>query len=481
MKTIDIIAALNRKEQRQFEQLVIRPHKRASLKKLYRCLKKNPQASKRHLFSKVFGQTYTPEQDTLFRNELRLLNKELEAFLIERQWQRTQDTHPYRAAFFLVQAYLERQQYGLFEQAWRKLYKKAQKNAWYELESELLEQYFLYQIKTKEINADLLLALSPDIKTAVATHEAHALARTYRLEAYYGFIQQNLYAMSSGQYPRARNISALQQSAPLPNEALLRLLDAGTQMYFVSGAAKIQLLQTALDGVTHLAQHPLYDIDLVTKMQATLALEYFMEGRYEEAHQLYHPLVKIADQLSERTKRGIFFNYLSNLVKLGRHQAAIDWYHQQEDFWTQSTPPMYRAQYFLCWAHLGLGDYEAAHKALLQQDLQDRPRTEEFYARTLLSLVYYHLNDLVMAERETYNLIQNDRYKIITEEAHIHQLRFIHQFYNLAGQLPNERRCNKLKTLLEKANAWFEVTQPKQTASPLLHQWLVQQIQQTLA
>lgn len=476
MKTAAIIASLTRKELRQFEQSVLLHHKRNSLKKLYQCLKKQPTLSKQAIFVKTFGTPYHPDQDHRFRNELRLLNKVLETFLIQLQWKK--DQTPDALDFLLLKAYLDRGQYELFEPAWRKLYKKAKQNALYELQAQLLEQYMHYKIQHQELSHTLFEQLFPKTEAALIAQEAYQAERLKQLETLHGFTQQNLYVIRSGQHQRQRYSSVFQQVAALPNNAWLHVLEASVQMYYCSGLAKIKLLQEALDTAATITDFPRYDPILVTKLQSTLALEYFIEQDHEQADAIYTQLLQHPERLVPRNKPGLFFNYLSNLVNLERYQMVIDFYEQHQMVWEQGPIPVYRVHYFLCWAHMGLGHYEAAQEALLFHELQDRPRHEEFYARTLLSMVYHHLGASIMAERETYNLLQNHRYKLSPEETHYKHLCHIHQFYGLMGQVADQKRQQKLEQLLEQSQALFDAQ--KAAASPLIHRWLHRQIQQVL-
>lgn len=476
MKTAAIIASLTRKELRQFEQSVLSHHKRDSLKKLYQLLKKQPHLSKQAVFVKIFGSSYHADRDHLFRNELRLLNKALETFLIQLQWKKDQTSHA--LDFLLLKAYLDRGQYELFEPAWRKLYKKTKQNALYELQAQLLEQYMRYQIQHQELSHTLFEQLSPKAEAALIAQEAHQAERLKQLETLHGFIQQNLYVIRSGQHQRQRYSSAFEQVAALPNNAWLHVLEASVQMYYCNGPAKIKLLQEALDAAATITDFPRYDPVLITKLQSTLALEYFIEQDHEQADAIYTQLLQHPEQLVSLNKPGLFFNYLSNLVNLERYQTVIDFYQQHQMIWEQGPIPVYRVHYFLCWAYMGLGHYEAAQEALLLYDLQDRPRHEEFYARTLLSMVYYHLGESIMAERETYNLLQNHRYKLSPEETHYKQLCHIHQFYDLMGQVADQKRQQKFEHLLEQIQTLFNTQ--KTAASPLIHRWLHRQIQQAL-
>lgn len=479
MKTAALIASLSRKERRQFEQSVLLQHKRTTLKKLYQCLKKQPQIHKEAAFVKTFGTAYDAKQDHLFRNELRLLNKALESFLIQVQWEQEQAAQPHQSEFLLLKVYLNRGQFDLFEPAWRKLYKKVEGAANYDLMVQLLEQYIYAQLQIQEVSYELFEQLHPQAETLLRLQEAHMAERFKKLEVLQGFIQQNLYVIRSGQYQRQRYVASFQQQTPLLNNTWLQVLEAAVQMYYLSGSAKIDLLTSALAQAELLENTPHYDPILIAKLRSTLALEYFIDRQFEQADRIYSQLIQYPEHLASLNRPGLFFNYLSNLVNLERYEDAIRFYQAHQTIWETSAVPLYRVHYFLCWAYLGLGDYEAAQGALLLHDLQDRPRHEEFYARTLLSLVYYHLGELIMAERETYNLLQNYRYKLSPETTHYEQLCYIHQFYVLMGQLDDQKRQRKLEVFLQEVQAYFHDQQHAIT-SPLIQRWLQCQIKQAM-
>lgn len=443
-------------------------------------MKKHPSISKEAAIVKVFGRQYSSRQDTLFRNELRLLNKELESFLVDLQSKYERQTHNYEQERLLVKAYLHRQQYKLFESAWRKLYKRATENALYHLQSELLEWYAHYRLQTEELSYTFFESLQHQLEAALIACEAHALESYRKLEVLHSYSEQNLYRISSGQYRPQRHASALQQTAPLPNDGLTRLLDYQVQSYLTEGGShKVDLLEEAIAYAQTQKEQPYYDPLLTTKLQVALALEHFICKNSEQADAIYQQLLEEPERLEGLNKPGLYCNYLSNLINLEHYERAIVFYYKHEPLWKNCQIPLYRTQYLLCWAYLGISDIEKAHHALLASDLQDRPRYEEFYARTLLSMVYFLMDDVMMAERETYNLLQNHRYKSSMESTHCEHVRQLHQFYQLVQQSAGNKRQEGISCLLRDVEHWYKIHYIK--ASFLIHRWLTRQIQQQLS
>lgn len=477
MKTLELLALLRLKEMRQFEIAVINTHKRDSLIKLYQYLKKQKKINKEKLFIKVFGNKYTPKQDSLLRNEFRLLNKELELFFSELQWIKEQQDHPERAQFLLLQLYQERQQKHLYEQQWRKLYKKAQQEQLYALKVQLVNSYVDYHSQHSNIEVKFYHELEDLIQEGLEACSAHSQEQHKTLERSFGFIQRNLWALNSGEYTMKPLPQLYEMLVPLENDALIDFYAIMIQAsYYSSGEEKLGLLQQTLVQAEALKDHPRYkDLgERIQNIQATLALEYYILKRYKEADSIYKNIIKTPILGSIRSQIGISFNYFANLLGLAAFERAIDWYQQQVTQWDILPAVANKARYMVCWAYHETAQYKKALNLLLLHQTFEPSEGEFAYARLLLSITYSALGELELAEREVYNLLQNTRYKTFKEHISIAYSKFIHQYFLALHTLDADKRNAKLQQTRIELEEMYQAN--LSFSSTFLYRWLVRHL-----
>ncbi len=462
---------------RQFETTVIKTHKRDRLIQLYQYLKKHKKLNKEKISIKIFGNKYDSKNDSLLRNELRLLNKELEFFFLEIQWLKEQQERPERAQFLLLQLYQERQQTHLYEQQWRKLYKKAQQEQRYGWKMQLVNSYFDFHTQHTNTEVGFYQELEAIIQEGLEACSAHSQEQHKRLERSFGFIQRNLWALNSGDYNIQQPPQFYKMLVPLENDSLIDFHAITIQAsYYSSGEEKLHLLQQALAQAAALKNYPRYEElgERIQNLQATLALEYYILKRYKEADSIYQELIKPPILGSIRSYIGITFNYFTNLLGLAAYERAIDWYQQQEQRWSTLSLIANKARYMVCWAYHETEQYEEALTLLLHHDIQERSEGEFAYARLLLSITYAALDEQELAEREVYNLLQNTRYKTFKENISIAYSKFIHQYFLALHTLDADKRNSKLEQIRTELEAMYQAN--LSFSSTFLYRWLVQHL-----
>lgn len=477
MKTLELLRLLSSKEKRQFEDAVIKSHKRVSLTKLYQYLKKNAEVDKKKLFVKVFGQEYNSKQDSLLRNELRLLNKEIEAFFAELQWQKEQQKQPEKTQLLLLQLYKERKQESLYEQQWKKLYKKATQEKLYGLKVKLINSYFSYHSEHSNAEIEFYEELEQLVEEGLSACSAYAQEQQKQLEFSYGFLQRNLFALNSGDYEQKQAPQYYQLLLPLENEELITFHNLSIQAcYYKRGEERIQLLKELLKKAAVLATHPRFAElkERVQNIKTTLGLEYYILKRYEEADAIYQQIINQPLLGSTRSKIGITFNYFVNLLGLGDYERAIAWYEQQKESWQFNAPVAYKAHCMICWAYYDINQPEKALDTLLNNPTHHRSEGEFAYTRLMLSITYEALGEQELAEREVYNLLQNTRYKEFKESIPIIYAKFMHQYYLALHTLDADKRNSKIKQIRADLEEMYQAN--LSYASTLIYKWLVEKL-----
>jgi len=479
LKTIEILQLMTKSELKHFEKKVMNSHKRSTLKKLYLHLKKHQKVEKETTFVKVFNAPYASKKDALLRNELRLLNRELELFMVEQEWRKKLSINSNETQLSLIRIYLERKEFSLFEQTWRKLYKKTQEERLYSLKVELINLFFEYKTNYSEVNVELYLDLKTILEEALSATVAQMQVDYKELELKDAFVQRTLYGLTGQKYKYQKASTYYHRENQLENDDMIAYLDFRIQSYFLSGLEKIEILQKALQYSTILEEKYPKSESLkksIVTTETTVALEFFILEQYEKADVLYLQVLERDVDFSVAKKGAIYFNYISNLIGLEAYERAIEFYENNEEVCTKSPKVFYRIQYMLCWAYIIKEEYEKPMKMLLGHNIQERPENDFIYARLLLTILYYSTQQMELAEREVYNLIQNHRYKTPKEETFIEYSKLFYQHIQATHVLESDKRNQKLKETQHKLDVMYRANLT--SASTMMYRWLTERNEQ---
>lgn len=468
-------------ELKSFEKKVIKTHKRETLKKLYLYLKKHRKIEKETTFVKVFSAPYTSKKDALLRNELRLLNRELELFMVEQAWKKRLSIHSNETQWSLIEIYLERKEFGLFEQTWRKLYKKAQQEYLYALKVDLINLFFEYKTSHSELDSDIYHDLKKLLEEALSATVAQMQVNYKELELKDAFVQRTLYGLSGQKYIYQKPTTYYHRENKLENDDRVAFLDFRIQSYFLNGPEKIEILQKALESAKFLEKKHPKDVALkesIVMTEITVAIEFFILKQYEKADVLYLKAFSSKIEFPVEKKIAIYFNYISNLIGLEAYDRAIDFYETNKEVCIEFPKVFYRIQYMLCWAYIMKGEYEKPMDMLLEQNIQQRPENDFIYARLLLTILYYSTEQVELAEREAYNLVQNHRYKTPKEETFIEYSKLIYQHIQGIYILEANKRNEKLKETQRKLDSMYHANAT--SASTMMYRWLTAQNEQAM-
>lgn len=479
MKTIEILQLMTKSELKHFEKKVINSHKRSTLKKLYLHLKKHQKVEKETTFVKVFNAPYTSKKDALLRNELRLLNRELELFIVEQEWRKKLSVNSNETQLSLIRIYLERKEFNLFEQAWKKLYKKAQEEHLYTIKIQLINLFFTYKISVSEFETDLYYELKELLEEALRCTVSQMQVDYKELELKDAFVQRNLYALTGQKFENERVKAYYFRENHLDNDVVVEFLDYRIQSYFLSGIEKINILQKSLDSAKLAKKkYPKYPLihTSITMIGITIGLEYFLLKEYKKADECYIQILDKTAVLSVEKRAAVYFNYISNLICLAAYDRAIEWYESSDEEWREVPQVAYRTQYMLCWAYIMQEEYEKPMSMLLEHNIQQRPENDFIYARLLLTILYYSTQQMELAEREVYNLIQNHRYKTPKEETFIEYSKLFYQHIQATHVLESDKRNQRLKETQHKLDVMYRANLT--STSTMMYRWLTERNEQ---
>ncbi len=402
MKTLDLLRTLTKKERKDFE-VVMKKHKRISLKKLYTFLKsylsKKDLPEKSDAFQATFGGKFTSKKDYKLRHELRLLNEAVTHFLVLKQFEANLKSNPHFSHTWEMKMLENRQLHKHVETAYKQYFEKAK---------EEFQPYFAQEILNIQINN---LIAHKDIRLEMY-QELYDL-----LELKKDLLQQNIeHKIQETNVKQAFTTRVIRIMQPdfeglsMPNQehkqdAFSQLLSLEAQSYLQTGMEKITTLSQLLQQLES-CNYPWLQYNR-RKMAAlsNIALTYYMMGNNKEANQYYEWAIEHTQKSKQKLPIELVFNHFSNLVKMESYQDALKVYQEYESI-IGHHPKVFNR--FLClksMCHILLGQTEEGQYCI-PSNIRQFPPDQYYYFRFIQLILFYQMDDWEAGLRETENFLK---------------------------------------------------------------------------
>lgn len=372
---------------------------------------------KSYLFSFISKEKFTPKKDVKLRHFLRILNEEIEQFIIlysvENLIQKdvTKSIIP---CILLLQFLQEKNAFSLFEKEWNKYYKKAQQKKYFKLEKELISLYHEYVTHSQEEKLKYYDKLTQLLKRGIECQQSEYLEELRGLEQKLGFIYYT--SMFTGQNIEIPPYQDLVQI----NE---KLLDNDFFKYH-------QLLAQSFHEKSHEKRIPIFKAllvshDEVSKIRPELAINerdynnwlghcYYFKNEYETSATYFERCIKLMTLNPRWLRLEVVYNYISILTKLERFAAPIPIFEIYKKQIAKNERVRYRFGYIIAICLIFEGRANEAW-SLLPKDIHNRPQNDFYYTRFIMVMIYFEENNLELFEREVTNIYQTAHYKTPAE------------------------------------------------------------------
>lgn len=412
MKTIDLLNSLEGREKKDFEA-VIKTHKRERLKKLYFFLKKRlgkeSEPQKEVLYEAIFGKKYEASKSYLIRNELRLLNEELEDFLVKRQLEKTFKTNPNLYNLWLLRMLKEKGLKVEFEIHYKKSIAKAKEDLQYELMDKMMTLYLQNLIVNTEITQELYEnTIHTGYVERIKWIQKDAVRKIRATEVMKAFTERTI-QVTNASFPFTDLQNTIDLQLEHVNDNYSRYLHLYALSFRQQGLEKIQTLQAALEYLENYTQPepPVENRKLF--LLATIALEYYLMSNHQAANDYYLQTLHYAQSTKQTLRISVIFNYFSNCIRLEKYAKAINLFETHEAAITSNERVHYR---FLCLKAMCHIFLQNPNKALdsIPSNIQQRPDAQYYYFRLVQIIAFCELEDEETAMRECQNFLKMYRY-----------------------------------------------------------------------
>lgn len=330
MKTVDLIACL-KPEEVQDLRLVLDKHRRRSLSRLFHELLQAAQKSNEPeniaLFPVVFQQPYRKELDYLLRNELRLLNREIETFLLEREVLRKirqNETEEIIPALVWLQLLLDRQQFDLFEKEWRRIEKLALERQAFALLQRLYEVYLSFIYRYQELHLGLYQKAFTQLENARHFGLLAAEEQCRLIDVKLAYVHLILRAFDAS-YANPFVETVVQSSPHAKDYLLFRYLRLWAETYVAEN--KIPLYTQLLEWQPDITKtRPELSNNKFVFLNNLTLLWMHEKKDYKKADFYFTHAMDHYFRNHKKINNELFFNYLSNLTRLNRFPEVIQLY-----------------------------------------------------------------------------------------------------------------------------------------------------------
>jgi hypothetical protein len=368
--------------------------------KIARLLRSTPDLTKDEIFKRVFKQKRTQSNDHLLRNELSILKRKLEDFIVGNSTLDLPEVNVYYAAYALGHWCIKN---GLVELA-SKYCSKAE-----ELARDVDSSRGLIQINKLKLQIIQYSKSDYHLKlTLLEELRANHLQQIHQLVseemAFADFISAGAYKLASNLrkteklYKSTKNVEIDLEN---PKSRIAQYYYHKSLGYSQQGKEAILQLNKAL--VVLQEENEIYnqDAERLTCLSA-IAMEYALLGELKRSADTYRSIIINPGFQSFTARNSLLFNYCTTLIKLKQYKEALIHIEELEK---EELEPIVKERIYTmkCNCYIFLEDVKKL-KSILPQKLQSFDLSVRAYYRFLFTIYYLIKDEDDLAERELTNI-----------------------------------------------------------------------------
>jgi len=478
-RTVALVALLSNKEKKVFAQS-LNQGKRSSLPLLFDAICAGLKSSKPNsleketLFKKVFNEAYSKDQDYLLRNEFRLLSKELSGFLAIEQTKKAMRDDPLEEKRLLLQSYIDRKANDLFDREWQKVVEDARNELRLDIALDIQKLAVEHLVSTRQAtveNYNLLLELLTDYQRTLQQHFTHQHLFGKHKQA---FAERTLQAIGADIQVSSLEVVSVNPADENQNDAFANHFAALTKAYAHRGEEKIELLKTAAGFVSEINSKSFDQNAALATINAAIALEYFLLRELENSLPYHQKALEFGSSLEGGKLISFVFNYLSTLIRLERHEQAIELINEYASVW-EKLPRM--RDRFLClkaMCHVFENDPKAAEDCI-PEDRKTGGLDHYYYYRFVQIIVLFQKGKAELAMNEAENFEHTVRYND-KDEDYLRLIQAMKKFLALKSEqavIDEDAFSEKAEKLKQSLS---EASESAFADRALLYRWIIESL-----
>lgn len=478
-RTIELVRLLSQKEKKAFAQQ-LEGGKRNSLPFLFNGIcaalksKRGSEPTKELLFRLTFDEPYSKDKDYLLRNEFRLLSKELSTFLSFEQVKKNFRDNSLEEKFAFLQSLIDRKAINLFEREWEKIANDAEDQLEFRISSEVRKMAILQWIENHQATIEKyerLLEMLEGFQKSLNRYFQHQFLFGKHRQA---FTERTLQALGSPIEISPLEPIHFHPTEDKENDAYANHLIALTDSYRYKGNGKIEILKKAADFASQIQAKSFDQNGALASINAGIALEYFLLRELEASLPYHQKALEYGSKLENGKLISFVFNYLSTLIRLERHEQAIELINEYAAVW-QKLPRM--RDRFLClksMCHVFENNPTAA-ESCIPEDRKAGGLDHYYYYRFIQIIVLFQKGKPELAMNEAENFEHTVRYND-KDEDYLRLIQTMKKFLALKSEqavIDKEAFSEKAEKLKQSLS---EASESAFADRALLYRWILQNL-----
>lgn len=370
------------------------------LYKLITTAKNDEQLEKELLFKKLFGKAYSDKNDYLWRNEIRLLKEETEAFLIQKEHEFISKNNEAYNQWLLVQAYDKmRYLHGITEQYENLVTKKHEYAA------------YNYALDAQFILLQNLHHVTPDITKRMEVYPMYIETWQELLKDSFAVDAARI-NLSIAQFNWLCNAHQIENVTPSITSYFTEDLNENYSSVFFNNFGKtyypeldlkLASFDKAIEAIDIIAQKNTIYSEHSIIIRMALGKELSSNGHFAKAHEILSKIKPIIDKDFLKHRTVFYVNYVTNLVKNNMYKEAL--YILEHEFTTDNAlyKNMLLQSRLLCYLYLKDTDNLSKY---ISFDLDTAPFPQNYMLKVIKSAYFYLLLEYETALSIINSLIQ---------------------------------------------------------------------------
>jgi tetratricopeptide (TPR) repeat protein len=394
---------LTKLTQEEYELFLNQTGAKTNSRKMASLIRKSAgKMAKDEMFKRVFKKKRDASNDYLLRNELSILKKKLEGFVLEITLTDIPTYVSYYKPYVMAQWCIKK---ILIKEAEKYILEAMEmarnQHAWHGLLNMNRVLFHTVQYSKSSYHQKL------EVLKSMASHHLDYLKEYVAEEVRYAdFIKAGAYKLSANL--RKNNVpfgntSTFEVKPEQTNNKVAQFYYLKSLAYSNTGMEAVQLLQQALACLDE-------DIEMFLKEEerlacmATMAMEYAMAGNYHQSAHVFEEILQHPGYKNFTARNALLFNFCTTLLKIKEYKKAIKYLEELEQ---QDVEPIVKERIYTmkCNCYIFLQDVKGI-KRILPKNLQSFDLSIRLYYRILYVIYYLIKEDFELAERELTNIKQ---------------------------------------------------------------------------
>lgn len=404
-KAETLIANLTDAERKRLT-LVMKSHKRDSLRQLFRYLVKvalNEGAfDKDKAFRTAFGRVYSADEDYLLRNELRLLVSEIHNFMREEELQQECESNTNFNDTLLLNSLLKHRCFDELERLFPKAFASSLERLNFEQARRQSDIYFKYLIFYRPITPDTL-----EEGRGLMAEQMRILKILYRTGA---LLNQNNRATCEAMLAMMNRPVEVLVNPVLDTDfsnaetPFIRFMEAIFNAQLESDLdRRIVLARTAVESISQVQK--IYPMEKLLAL-GTLATLYYIKDQYVAAREIFEQTIAYAHEANlpaTINRVELLHNYVGTLMRLGDYNKALEVMDEYRELIAKHEKLVLRFDGLRCFCYIFLRRPAEAFAAVPSSSTYHLDY-EHLYFRFIYAVIPYLNGDVETAHRESVNL-----------------------------------------------------------------------------